>query len=95
MQTVFKYGIIKTDQVQKKKKENGEYKERKENAFRDGQTQIRTSKILQSVSLWVLSRGSSQPRDQTCVSCIAGGFLPLSHQGHLLYYFRKLQSKTT
>ena len=21
--------------------------------------------------------------------------LPLSHQGHLLYYFRKLQSKTT
>ena len=25
------------------------------------------------------TRGSSQPRDQTCVSCIAGGFFTLSH----------------
>ena len=79
MQSVFKHGIIKTDQV--RKKENGEYKKRKENEFRDGQTQIRTSKILQSISLWVLSRGSSQPRDRTHVSCIAGGFLTTESPG--------------
>ena len=31
------------------------------------------------------SRESSQPRDQTHVSCIAGGFFTLSHQGCLLW----------
>ena len=37
--------------------------------------------VLHSISS---SRGSSWPRDQTwvsCVFCIAGGFLPLSHRG--------------
>ena len=45
------------------------------------------------LSVWILqarilewsvisfSRGSSQPRDWTHVSCIAGGFLPLNHLG--------------
>ena len=79
MQAVFKHGIIKTDQVGKK--ENGEYKKRKENEFRDGQIQSRISKILQSVSLWVLSRGSSQPRDRIHVSCIAGGFFTTESPG--------------
>ena len=41
--------------------------------------------ILQARILeWVAmpsSRGSSQPRDQTHVSCIECGFLPLSHLG--------------
>ena len=48
--------------------------------------------ILQARMLeWVAissSRGSSQPRDQTHVSCLAGGFfLPLSHLGkpHHIY----------
>ena len=43
--------------------------------------------ILQARILeWVAmpsSRGSSQPRDRTCISCgscISGGFLPLTHQ---------------
>ena len=45
--------------------------------------------ILQAGILeWVaisFSRGSPGPRDQTHVSCIAGGFfLPLSHQGDLI-----------
>ena len=33
---------------------------------------------------WVATsfpRGSFQPRDQTCISCVAGDSLPLSHQG--------------
>jgi len=37
---------------------------------------------------WVtvsFSRGSSQPQDQTHVSCIAADPLPLSHQGLPLY----------
>ena len=41
--------------------------------------------ILQARTLeWVaipLSKGSSQPRDQTQVSCVAGGFFTVSHQG--------------
>ena len=41
--------------------------------------------ILQARTLeWVafpLSRASSQPKDQTQVSCIAGGFLPAEPQG--------------
>ena len=41
--------------------------------------------ILQARMLeWVAmpsSRGSSQPRDQTCISCIGGGSLLLSHWG--------------
>ena len=41
--------------------------------------------ILQARILeWVgfpFSRGSSRPRDQTQVSCIAGGFFTLSHKG--------------
>ena len=43
--------------------------------------------ILQAIIVeWVaipFSMGSSQPRDQIQVSCIAGGSLPLSHQGSL------------
>ena len=38
------------------------------------------ARILEWVAI-SYSRGSSQPRDQNCVSCIAGGFLPLSHLG--------------
>ena len=46
---------------------------------------ITVHRILQATILeWVdfpFSRGSSQPRDQTQVSCIAGGFLPAEPQG--------------
>ena len=37
-------------------------------------------RILEWVAI-PLSKGSSQPRDQTQVSCIAGGFFTVSHQG--------------
>ena len=33
------------------------------------------------------SRGSSRPRDRTSVSCIAGRFLPLSHQGSPIFLY--------
>ena len=43
--------------------------------------------ILQAIILeWIVissSRGSSQPRDHTCISCIAGRFFTTSHQGSL------------
>ena len=38
-------------------------------------------------------RGSSRPRDQTCLSCTAGGFLPLSHQGSPWFQILKLIKK--
>jgi len=34
---------------------------------------ISQARLLEWVAI-SFSRGSSQPRDQTCVSCIAGGF---------------------
>ena len=52
--SIFKHGVIKTDQV--RRKEETRYKKRKENEFRDGQTQVRTSKILQSASVFLGSR---------------------------------------
>jgi len=49
--------------------------------------------VLQARILeWVAmpsSRGSSQPRDRTCVSCIAGGFFTTESPGkpsHVLYW---------
>ena len=41
---------------------------------------ILQARILEWVA-YPFSRGSSQPRNQTWVSCIAGGFFILSHQG--------------
>ena len=50
--------------------------------------------IFQASTLeWVAissSRGSSRPRDQTRVSCTAGGFLPLSHRGGFALFSRLL-----
>ena len=43
---------------------------------------ILQAKILELVS-FPFSRGSSQPRDQTQVSCIAGDSLPAEPQGKL------------
>ena len=40
-------------------------------------------RILEWVAM-PFSRGSSRPRDQTPVSCVAGDSLPLSHKGSLL-----------
>ena len=37
---------------------------------------ILQARILEWVAI-LFSRGSSRPRDQTCISCIAGGFLPV------------------
>ena len=42
--------------------------------------EISQARILEWVFIF-FTRGSSQPRDQTWVSCIAGGFLPLSPLG--------------
>ena len=57
--------------------------------------------ILQAAMLeWVaipFSRGSSQPRDQTCVSCIsgiAGGFLTAEPPGNLWSVLRGTHTKT-
>ena len=41
---------------------------------------ITQARILEWVTI-SLSRGYSRPRDWTHISCIACGFLPLSHQG--------------
>ena len=44
---------------------------------------ISQTRILECVAI-PFSRGSSQPRNGTRVSCLAGGFLPLSHMGNWL-----------
>ena len=41
---------------------------------------ISQAKILEWVAI-SFSRGSSQPRDGTCVSCIAGGFFTVEPPG--------------
>ena len=41
---------------------------------------ILQARILELVAI-SFSKGSSPPRDQTQVSCIAGGFFTVSHQG--------------
>ena len=57
---------------------------------------ILQARILEGVVM-PSSRGYSQPRDQTqefCVSCTAGGFLLLSHQGSPHSDFRAQERKT-
>ena len=49
------------------------------------------TRILQWVAI-SFSKGSSQPRDQTCISCIAGGFLTTEPPGKpekLIRYIEK------
>ena len=46
---------------------------------------ILQARILEWVAI-LFSRGSSQPRDQTQVSCIAGTFYHLSHQESPIYH---------
>jgi len=41
---------------------------------------VSQARILMRVAISI-SRGSSPSRDQTRIYCIAGRFLPLSHQG--------------
>ena len=53
---------------------------------------IHQARILEWVAM-LSYRGSSQPRDQTQVSCIAGGyFTGLSHQGSPMTVFSSVQS---
>ena len=51
---------------------------------------IPQARILEWVAI-SSSRGSSQPRDRTCVSCIADRFLPLSHMGSPTAFWGMLQ----
>ena len=54
---------------------------------------ILQARILECVAA-PASRGSSQPRDRTCISCsscFAGDSLPLSHQGNLSIRLRNLK----
>ena len=52
------------------------------------------ARILEWVAI-SSSRGSSWPRDQTRVSCIAGWFLTLSYQGSPLCVLLQLKKKTS
>ena len=47
------------------------------------------AKILEWVAI-SFSRGSSQPRDQTCISCIAGRFLTAEPPGKLTLLCRQI-----
>ena len=50
---------------------------------------ISQARILEWVAI-SFSRGSSQARDQTCISCLASGFLTLSHLGSPLHLMQLL-----
>ena len=55
--------------------------------------EISQSRILEWVAI-SSSRGSSQPRDQTHISCIGRQiFLPLSHQGSPIEYYSVIKKK--
>ena len=96
MQTVFKYGIIKTDQLQKKKKKKM-VSIRKERKMHSGMVKHRSGPLrYYSQYLYGFYLGDlPNPGIKHVFPALQVDSLPLSHQGHLLYYFRKLQSKTT
>ena len=52
---------------------------------------ISQARILEWVAI-SFSRGSSRPRDRTHVSCVAGRFLTVSHQGRSLWTSGSLSS---
>ena len=56
---------------------------------------ILQARILEWVAI-LFSRGSSQPRDQTCISCIAGGFLTVwaTREVHKWFLEKELLLKT-
>ena len=49
--------------------------------------------ILEWVAL-PSSRGSSQPREQTCISCIAGGFFTPEPPGFKILFLQVLENQT-
>ena len=56
---------------------------------------ILQARILEWVAIISFSRGSSQPRDQTLVSCIAGRHFPSEPQGKLTGTLRAAKIKTS
>ena len=56
---------------------------------------ILQARILEWVA-FLFSRGSAQPRDQTCISCIAGGFLTIwaTREVHKWFLEKELLLKT-
>ena len=52
-----------------------------------------SERILEWVAL-PSSRGSSQPREQTCISCIAGGFFTPEPPGFKILFLQVLENQT-